>query len=64
MKIQCARCKEIISARSKAALSQKFEAHTCKSMRDMKDMPDDLLYKVVTKALTEEQAWAEFDARQ
>lgn len=62
VRIECSRCGEIMSARSHFDAEIKFNAHKCKGLRNLKDLPFSLLTKLVQKQITEAQAWAEFDA--
>jgi hypothetical protein len=63
MKIKCSRCKKVIVGKDEYDAEMKFNMHKCKGMRDLYDMPMDLLELVVKGKMTEIQAWKEADKR-
>lgn len=54
----CNRCK------AKFKSSRGFDQHTCKGMRNLMEMDQDLLLRIIKKEITEEQAWAIQDGGQ
>jgi hypothetical protein len=63
MKIQCSRCKKIITGRDEYEAEVKFDLHRCEGMRSLDNMPDDLLKKMVHDEITEDEAWEIADNR-
>ena len=50
MTVKCSRCGEKMENRD-------FDVHVCKNMRNLMDMPHDLLDRVLKKEITESEAW-------
>jgi hypothetical protein len=61
--IECDRCGKTMTARNEIEAERLFDAHVCKGLRNLDDMPFDLLRKVVYDELTEDEAWTLADVR-
>lgn len=63
MKIKCKRCGKIMMGNDELSAERMFDQHVCKGMRDLSEMPTDILYKVATKEISEEDGWKLVDKR-
>ena len=53
-----------ICSRCGARMSNiEFNVHTCEGMRDIFEMPDDILLRNINKEITEAEAWELADTR-
>ncbi len=57
MKIICQRCKEVIVGKDEHDAEVKFSMHTCSKLRNLSEMPLELLEKVAKKEMSELEAW-------
>ncbi|MEJ2724395.1 MAG: hypothetical protein P8175_07075 [Deltaproteobacteria bacterium] len=55
---KCERCGKIITGKDEFDAEIKFIDHACEGMRDLNELPVDLLRKVARGEITAEEAWA------
>lgn len=54
MRVKCSRCGKMMS-------NDEFNLHKCANKRDLKNIPDELLLKIIENKITEEEAWKIID---
>ena len=60
--IKCTRCEELHSAKNEHESEIWFTQHECKNMRNLDDMPFEILTELVHNRIDETEAWRRVDA--